>query len=262
MNADKSNAKPLACKGIVVTRPAHQAAHLADLIRAAGGEPLLFPVIEIADIEDTQPLLALIDRLDEFEWAIFVSPNAVGKALGLIKARRAVPPHLRFAAVGRGSVRELNRFDVVSAIAPARFDSEALLAMPELNNVGGKRVAIFRGTGGRDLLGDELAARGAIVEYAACYRRARPCADPAPLLEAWGRNALDAVTVTSSEGLRNLCELLGAGGRQRLARTPLFVPHPRIAAAARELDLATVVQTAQGDGGLFAGLLHWFAARP
>ena len=260
--SDASTTKPLAGKGIVVTRPAHQAAHLAGLVRAAGGVPLLFPVIEIADIEDPQPLFALIDRLDEFAWAIFVSPNAVSKAFAVITKRRAVPPHLRFAAVGRGSVRELDRLGVAGVVAPARFDSEALLEMPELADVGGKHVLIFRGTGGRDLVGDVLAARGAIVEYAACYRRARPCTDPAPLLEAWGRNALDAVTVTSSEGLRNLCDLLGPGGRQRLVRTPLFVPHPRIAAAARELDLATVVQTAQGDEGLFAGLLHWFAARP
>ena len=64
----------------MVTRPAHQAAHLAESIRAAGGNALLFPVIEIADIEDARPLLALIDRLDEFDWAIFVSPNAVNKA--------------------------------------------------------------------------------------------------------------------------------------------------------------------------------------
>ena len=252
--------KSLAGKGIVVTRPVHQAAHLAGLIRAAGGNPLLFPMIEIVGIDDARPLLALIDRLDAFDWAIFVSPNAVSRALNLINARRTVPARLRFAAVGRGSVRELNQCGVPDVIAPARFDSEALLDLPQMQDVAGRRIVIFRGEGGRELLGDTLIARGASIEYAACYRRARPRIDAAPLLEAWARDELHAVTITSSEGLHNLFALLGAAGQSQLRQTPLFVPHPRIAETARELGLATVVVTAQGDEGIVQGLRQWMAA--
>ena len=251
---------PLSGKGIVVTRPAHQAAHLAELIRAAGGSPILFPVIEIAAVDDPQPLLALIDRLDEFDLAIFVSPNAVNMAMTLVKARRALPPHLGFAAIGRSSVRELGHFGLTGVIAPARFDSEALLELPAMQAVAGKRIVIFRGNGGRELLGDALAARGATIEYAECYRRGRPQAGAAPLLEARSRHELHAVTVTSSEGLHNLFELVGGPDRPWLRKTPLFVPHPRIEQAARELDFATVVLTAQGDEGLLQGLESWFAS--
>jgi len=111
------------------------------------------------------------------------------------------------------------------------------------------------------VLGEALAARGASVEYAECYRRVMASADPAPLLLAWEANTLHAVTVTSSEGLNNFCTLIGARGRACLQQTPLFVPHARIAATAAELKLASVVQTAQGDDGLVAGMLQWFAAR-
>ena len=252
---------PLAGKGIVVTRPAHQAGYLAESIRAGGGNAILFPVIEIAEIEDQQPLLALIDRLDDFDWAIFVSPNAVSRALRLINARRELPARLRFAAVGHGSVRELNQCGVREVTAPARFDSEALLDLPQMREVGGKRIVIFRGVGGRELLGDTLAARGAGIEYAACYRRVRPRRDAARLLEAWARDQLHAITVTSSEGLHNLVALAGATGRSPLRQTPLFVPHPRIAETARELGLATVVVTAQGDDGIMHGLQQWVTAR-
>ncbi len=257
--ASKDN--PLAGKGIVVTRPAHQAAPLAALIRAAGGTALRFPVIEIVDIEDPRPLYALIDRLDAFEWAIFISPNAANKALAAITARRGWPPRLAVAAVGRASVRELNNFGVMEVLAPARFDSEGLLETPPLKNIAGKHVAIFRGVGGREMLGNALTARGAIVEYAECYRRVRPRVDPASLLEAWARDELHAITVTSSEGLRNFCELVGPRGRPWMLKTPVFAPHPRIAATARELDFATVVETAQGDDGLMQGLREWFGAR-
>ena len=252
---------PLAGKGIVVTRPRRQAAHLAELIRAAGGRVILFPVIEIADIDDMQPIIGLIDRLEEFDRAIFISPNAVYKAMTLITARRSIPRHLTFAAVGQATVRELGNFGVTTVTAPARFDSEALLEMPEMKDAPGKRMVIFRGVGGRELLGETLAARGAIVEYAECYRRMLPRADPGPLRAAWEGNELHAIVVTSSEGLRNLYELIGTRGRPWLQKTPLFVPHARIADAARELAFATVVQTTQGDDGLVEGLQQWFAAR-
>lgn len=251
----------LASRTIVVTRPAHQAATLAAMIEAAGGRALLFPVIAIADIDDRHPLDALIDRLDEFRWAIFVSPNAVHKALTAITARRALPPGLQFAAVGGGTVNELAKFGVSGVTAPDRFDSEALLGLPPLQDVAGQRIVIFRGVGGREILAAALTGRGAKVEYAECYRRVVPAGGAAPLITAWNEGRLDAITVTSSEGVRNLAALVGERGRDRLAQTPVFAPHPRIARTARELGVATVVETAQGDDGLFAGLHSWFASR-
>ncbi len=77
---------------------------------------------------------------------------------------------------------------------------------------------------------------------------------PAPLLDAWSRDALDAVTVCSSEGLANFLAMMGAAGQAHLARTPVFVPHARIAAAARALGLKTVLETGPADEGIVAGL--------
>lgn len=254
--------KPLAGRGIVVTRPAHQAAHLAALITAAGGSPILFPVIEIVTVDDLRPVLALIDELDRFDLAVFISPNAVNRAMSLILARRTIPPQLKLAAIGRGGVNELRHFGVGEVIAPAeRFDSEALLELPEMKHVAGKRVVIFRGVSGRELLGDTLAARGASIVYAECYRRRPPQADAGRLLRAWQGDELHAITVTSSQGLRNLFDLLGGPGLPWLRKTPLFVPHPRIERNARELGLAKVVLTPHGDEGLVQGLTHWFAGR-
>ena len=248
---------PLADKGIVVTRPARQAGRLAGLIEAAGGRPILFPAIEIRDVEDLAPFHGVVDRLDEFDLAVFISPNAAERAIRLILARRPLPARLKLAAIGGGSVRALAARGITGVIAPReRYDSEALLALPEI--AGAKRVAIFRGAGGREHLGETLRARGAQVEYAECYRRGLPDTDPRILVEAWSRNALDAVTATSSEGLRNLFELVKEAGRAPLLGTPLFVPHARIEAAARELGVRTAVVTGPGDEGLLVGLSAYF----
>lgn len=257
-----SDAQPLAGLGIVITRPAHQAEHLAQLIRAAGGDPILFPALEIADLADLQPLQRIIDRLDEFDLAIFISPNAVNKAMNLIRARRDLPPHLAIATVGKGSRKALATFGVQAVLVPAqRFDSEGLLELPQLQALAGKRVVIFRGDGGRELLADELARRGAQVEYAECYRRQKPAsADPA-LLHRWARGEVHAVTIASSETLHNFYDLIGKLGQQWLAKTPLFAPHQRIADAARAMGLAQVFVTPPGDEGLLNGLIEWSQSR-
>jgi uroporphyrinogen-III synthase len=245
---------------IVLTRPAGQNEHLAALVRAAGGEPVVFPALEIRDLDDPGPLLAAVDRLDRYDLAVFVSPNAVDRAMNAIGSRRTWPAGLRAATVGAASEQALARHGVTGVIAPAgRFDSEALLALPALAAVGGKRVVIFRGDGGRELLGDTLRARGATVDYVECYRRARPDADSGPLVRALERGEVDAVVASSSEGLRYLFDMVGEAGRQRLQRTPLFVPHARIAEGARALGCEQVVETAPGDAGLAAALEAFWA---
>jgi uroporphyrinogen-III synthase len=250
----------LAGRTIVVTRPAPQAGALAALIREAGGTPIVFPVLEILDVDDPGPLVALIGRLARFDFAIFISPNAVKKAMTLIASHGGFPPGLRAATVGKGSAAELRRFGIADVIAPSdRFDSEALLDLPGMHAVAGKRIVIFRGDSGREALGDTLVARGASVEYAACYRRSKPSADPSALFRLWTRDELSAFVITSSEGLRNLFEMVGPTGRPWLEQTLLFVPHVRVADTARALGSTRVVLTGPNDEGVLEGMIDWWS---
>jgi len=253
---------PLAGRRIVVTRPREQAAGLAALIREAGGEVLLFPAMEIRALADTRKLAALLERLEEFDLAIFVSRNAVVKGLELVRALRpgkSWPVRLAVATVGSGSRRELERQGFSGVIAPGgEADSEALLALPGLRTLDGKAVLIFRGEGGRELLAEGLAARGARVEYAECYRRVRPDADAAPLAAALERGEVDAVTVSSAEGLANLLKYFDAAGRQRLQAVALFVPHRRVAEAAAALGMRAALVGGPGDAEALAALVAYF----
>ncbi|NWG32140.1 MAG: uroporphyrinogen-III synthase [Rhodocyclaceae bacterium] len=251
---------PLAGKNIVITRPAGQASHLAAALVALGAQPVLFPVLAIEDVADPTPILDAAIRLDDYDWAVFVSPNAVEKALAVILAERAWPETVRVATVGKSSEQALAAHGITRVVAPQeRFDSEALLALPEFAAVAGQRVIIFRGDGGRDLFGDTLRSRGATVDYVTCYRRVKPAQDPAPLLRLWQEGRLDAMTVTSSEGLRNLWEMVGKLGQGWLRNTPTFVPHARIAEQARALGLRHVILTGPADAGLLAGLTDYYS---
>ena len=246
--------QPLAGLKIAVTRPRDQAAQLARRIEQAGGIPLLFPLLDIAAAQDSQTLHEQISRLARFDLAIFISPNAVQYGMAEIRTMGDLPTALRIATVGQGSAKALRELGIAGVIAPAeRFDSEGLLALPELQNVAGWRVLIFRGDGGRELLGDTLRARGATVEYAACYRRSKPQQDVAVLLDA----APDALTVTSSEALDHLWQMLGNAQRDSVCGLPLFVPHKRIAELAQRQGWRQVRLTEAGDDGLLSALIAW-----
>lgn len=243
----------LAGKRILVTRPAEQAAKLAALISQAGGEAVVFPAIEIVEPTNTQALAALVNTLHQFDFAIFISPTAVSRAFLHITDW---PPELHAAAIGSGSAKALRQAGIQQVIAPAQGnDSEALLALPEMQQVSGKRILIFRGEDGRELLANTLRQRGAQVEYAECYRRAKPQADIAPLLQ----QHFDAVVVTSREGLQNLHDMLGAGW-SILQSLPFFVPHPRIASAANLLEIQQAIVTTGGDAGCVVAMAQHFHA--
>lgn len=248
---------PLAGRCILVTRPALQAAALAQKIRDAGGEAWLFPAIQIQSVSD-DTLTTQIDRLHEYDAAIFISPNVAQHGLAAVRARRKFPPDVRVFALGPGTARALADAGLPDATQPDGQDTEALLALPQLQSVNNQRIVIFRGVGGRELLADMLKARGATVEYAECYRRICPVADAAPLLRQWSSGGVHAVTITSAETLHNLGTLLGETGRAYLRTTPIFAPHEKIAEAARQHGIRQVITTAGGDAGLLAGLISWF----
>ncbi len=244
---------PLAGRAVLVTRPAHQAPSLVRAIRAAGGEAVEFPAlaIEATPVADLDAQRAALDAAD---CVIFISPNAA--RFGMAAFGR-LPAHARVFAVGPGTARALAEAGVASVV-PDGQDSEALLALPQLADVAGQRIVIVRGVGGRPVLGDTLAARGARVGYVECYRRVRPQADPAPLLARWRAGGIDAVTVASAETLANLAAMLGEAGAPLLAATPLFAPHEKIAASARRSGIAQAIAAPGGDAALVDGMIHWF----
>ena len=240
---------------ILVTRPRDQASGLAQGITQAGGIPVLFPLLDIAPVADVQVLRQQVSRLAQCDLAIFISPNAVKYGMAaILDEPGGLPASLRVATVGAGSAKALHVAGVAEVIVPAeRFDSEGLLAMPELQHIAGWRVMIFRGDGGRELLGDMLQARGATVEYVTCYRRSKPQQPVSELLLA----SPDAITVTSSEALGYLWQMLDEQARAALLDKPLFVPHPRIAGLARSQGWKHVHLTDAGDEGLLLALKDW-----
>ncbi len=242
--------------GVLVTRPAQQAAGLIQAIRERGGRPHPFPTLELRPPGDPARARQALAGATRHDLLIFVSANAVQRAATL--AGPGFPPAgAALAAVGRATARALAGLGRPADLVPARADSEGLLALPELQDMHGRSVLIVRGEGGRPLLGEVLCQRGARVAYAECYRRALPEADSGPLLETWERD-IQVVTASSNQVLDNLARLLGEAGRPRLQETPLVSVSGRMARRARDLGIARLIAAAgPGDAQVVEALCRW-----
>jgi uroporphyrinogen-III synthase len=246
-----SAARPLEGLGVVITRPRDPAEALAGALEKAGARAFVFPALAIEDLPATAELEAALAGLPRASLAIFVSAHAVEKGLAAARARAPWPAQVEVAAVGEATAQALRNSGFARVISPTeRHDSEALLALERLQAVRGENIIVFRGEGGREQLRQQLEARGAKVTYAQCYRRLRPVADPAPLLAAWERGEIHAVSALSGETLENFVALVGPAGERRLATTALVVPHAAIAAHRDARRFARVLVAPPGHEGL------------
>jgi uroporphyrinogen-III synthase len=240
---------------VIVTRPAHQADALCQAIEAEGGRVIRYPVLAIEDLSASPELRRQMSQLSRYQLAIFISRNAVESAFRALT--QAWPGELTCAAVGRATAQALKAMPCGTILqAPKPFNSEALLTLPELIDVAGKHIIIFRGEGGRELLAETLQARGATVEYAECYRRVRPEPHEDVLLPVWEENTHHVFVVSSNEALHNLYDMVGEKHRHHLLKTPLVVMSQRNAQLAQELGFHQPAKVAPdaSDEGLLAAI--------
>lgn len=244
---------PLAGVSVAITRPRDQAKKLTHLIESAGGHVILFPLIEIVALDDVSPFEHVIAKINDYDWVVFISSNAVQHGMPHL-LKHTIPSHLKFAAIGPVTAKELKDFGVEDVLIPeGRFDSESLLSIPQLQDMQGKKVMIVRGVGGREVLADTLKSRGATVTFAECYQRINPQDNIELLAKAWSNEHLKAIVVTSSEAMRHLLDL--AKDASWLKQVTLCVNHPRIAEQTLAMGLKVKIAGAPGDEAMIKSLL-------
>jgi uroporphyrinogen-III synthase len=249
------NQGALTGRNIVITRPIGQANRLSSLIQEVGGNTHLFPLLEIVPLTDYQKFDEKITQLNQFDWAIFISSNAVQNSLPrVIEKLGTLPGKLKFAAIGPKTAADLAEFGIQNTLTPQdRFDSEALLALPEMQQVKNQRVLIFRGIGGREVLAETLKQRGAIVEFAESYQRINPQENLNSLEQLADQKQIDAIVVTSSEAMRYLLDM--ANGAKWLHDIKLCVNHARIAEQAKTYGISACVAETSGDQAMLDCLI-------
>src|SRR5690349_17950148 len=122
-------ARPLRDAGVLITRPVGQGDTLKARFEAKGAEVLHFPTIEILPVERSPELERALAHLDDYHYAIFISPNAVDYAADYIDLA-AMPLKLKVAAIGPGTARALtDRGRKPDMLPRDGANSEALLRL-------------------------------------------------------------------------------------------------------------------------------------
>lgn len=244
---------------IVVTRPAHQAAGFRQALEQAGASVLLLPVVEICPLDEQATIPLMLAQLSHYDTAVFISANAVEYGLqAMDAAQRAVLHTLTLGAIGKQTAKVLQQHGFTAHWVPARgFTSEDFLALPQTQHLSGRRILIFRGQGGRELLADTLRERGAQVTYLDVYQRVCPQIDASHLKYLHEQRQLDIITITSSEGLLNLLTLLN--NPDWIKTVPLLVGSQRMLATARTVGFTGTICIADnpGDEAMLQALIHW-----
>lgn len=246
----------LANRRFLVTRPEGQADRLAALLREEGAEPILAPMIAIGETSDPAALDEILGRLGDFDLAVFVSPTALDQVAARMQSWPAELPAAVIGPASRDRALELGLAEIL--VPENRYDSEGLLEHPALQQMTGKRVVLFRGNGGRELLAETLTARGATVEIVEAYRRLPPNI-ASDALAAMMEGGCDGVIVTSSDAVHNLFTLADEPLREHLTGLLFFASHPAIADSVRRQGVGRVIGTASGDAGIVATIKECFA---
>ncbi len=249
----------LAGIGVLVTRPQLQAGNLCRLIEAEGGTAIRFPALDIRPRADRAATRAAVGPVDRYQLIVFVSANAVRYGADMLGQKR----DLRIAAIGNATAQALNAAGHRVALLPTDgSDTEACLKLQEIQHLDRQRVLIVRGTGGRELMGETLAQRGAEVVYAEVYERLR--ADPGPQVLAelerlWAQGGVHVYTATSTDLLENLIDILTPAGKELLQSTPMLTGARRVAEAETRLGIRSPVILAEGpgDAALVEALVAW-----
>ena len=243
---------PLAGCEVIVTRPAGQQAELVARIRAAGGRPILAPVISIGPPASWAAVDAAIERLDTYDWIVFASANGVRGFLDRLRLAgrdgRALGT-ARLAAIGPATRASLEAAGYVCDLVPSDYRSEGLVEAFAEQPPGG-RFLLVRAAAGRDLLRRELEARGHEVDEVAAY-----ASEPVQALAAGAAERLPAgawVTVTSGAIAEAAVRLFG----ERMRGWRIASLSPVTSAALRRFGLEPAAEATAATTASLVEAIH------
>lgn len=247
--------RPLFGKRVVVTRAAQQSAVLKEKLLELGAEVIEMPATKIARL-DLSPLRAEMAQLENYQWLIFTSQNAVSifweQLLGNGRDSRALAG-LSVAAVGPATAGALLERGIAVDVIPERFVAEGLLEiLRERDDVTGARILYVTAEGSREVLTDGLAEMGAELTVIYAYRSISDGAGVSRLKRALEKGSVAAVTFSSASAVR---AYVAATGEELALKAPAISIGPQTTEAITEVGLELLGEAEQSTmDGLVAAV--------
>lgn len=188
-------------KRIVVTRAACQADSLSGMLREAGADPIELPLIEFRPLLTVNEAQHTLSKLDEFDWIIFTSSNAIRFFFELLGGQQ-IPDCIRLACVGGKTASTLAEFSRRPDFVPARFSGRDLA--DEMEVIAGQKILYPSPKEVASNLAGSLEAKGAVVVRWPIYETVpvRLKSSDLQMLKA----GIDVITFASPSVVDSFCE--------------------------------------------------------
>lgn len=235
--------RPLANRRILVTRTKAGASELSERLQLAGATVQVVPTIEIIPPDSYGPLDQALARLDQFDWLVFTSANAVEVFGGRYRAD-ILPKNI--AVIGPATGRAIERLGLSVALQPSRYVAESL-AEALVPRVAGRSVLLVRAAEAGDVLPQALQEAGAKLTVVEAYRNRVP-PDSIPLIgETFSspEQVPHVITFTSASTARNLMELLQQAGLELPSGVLLASIGPITSRAMSDLGLEPAIEASE-----------------
>ncbi|MEQ9319792.1 MAG: uroporphyrinogen-III synthase, partial [Polyangiaceae bacterium] len=254
--------QPLFGQRVLVTRPAHQIAPTAAMLRRRGAQPVPFPTIALEPSPDPDRVARAVSELSSYDMVAFTSDNGVQHFWSAIEAAgkdaRAFGAAL-IAAIGPATAGGLTRHGLRADVVAETFVAEQLAESILSSLTPGARVLLPRAAVAREVLPEMLREAGMAVDVVPVYRTvtATPKGDIDQVVDG-----IDVVTLTSSSTVDSLCTMLGEGAPELLAGKVIASIGPITTATAEAHGLeVTVTATVSTSPGLVEALEDYFRAQ-
>lgn len=256
--------RPLFGKKIVVTRAAEQAEDFAGLLRHAGADPILLPVIQIRPVSDWGRLDAALNHLDRYQAIIFTSVNGVRFFRERLLTRHIDIRNLHgkaLYAIGPKTAERLWEWGLKVERLPEVFQAEGIVSMLLQIGISGKKFLIPRAKEAREILPDEIRRLGGEVDVVPVYETIG--ASPPSEVDL---SEMDMITFASPSSVRYFMSGVGQPLREGCQRgkAPLIACiGPITAECARSMGLAvTVIPKQYTIAALAEAIIHYFDETP
>jgi uroporphyrinogen III methyltransferase / synthase len=211
--AQPSASAPLAGLTILVTRSASQAPAFRQSLEAQGATVLEMAALEIGSPSSWEALDGAIAQLNTFDWLFLTSANGVEyffeRLIAQGKDARTLSG-VKIAVVGRKTAASLQAKGLTPDFIPPNYVADDLVAhFSDLDNLGHLRCLFPRvESGGREVLVQQLTAKGATVVEVSAYQSQCPAAIEPQILTALQQQAIDVITFASSKTVEHFWRLL------------------------------------------------------
>ena len=248
---------------ILITRAMEGSSRLAQMIRELGGEPVVFPTIQITGPDRPQLLERAVVSLDQYDWLILTSANGVDRFFQAMTRQgldsRALG-RIKVCAIGPATAKELGRYNIVPDRVPEEYKAEAVVELLADQAREGRSFLLARAQEAREVLPDGLRDLGGRVTVVPAYRTVTPEPDQAKDIEQMlDQGELDLVVFSASSTVNNLARMFPEKPLPRLlGRAKVAVIGPITAATAESHGLEVAVQAREYTlEGLMTEVVAW-----